>query len=496
MYTEVDTTGPDEGETVERSKMVDTRSAGFTLIEVMVTMLIVMVSVMLVGAVFVAVQTGTQETERRDQAQTFAQKIMAKARQVDYSELGFYTNDPNAPSGVVDLPVSTTTAGTVTLAKIKERAVVLGATRPAGTSLFTEGAVHTYTDRGFSYRVSTWVTEVPAIAPDTVSRSKRVTILTEWAPTGAVLNGSCGAQTSCAVQTMSRAAGGSDVDPVTGNSAYASSACRLTTATICETFIRSGRVLDGARMATRADVPLQSEPVDLYARTTKVATSVTATWTYVLDPASGASTKKVTVPLASSDGGTRWTATIPADPVHTGAGAAAVTPKGDIRPGAVDVTYTAKIAGATVTTTEPAFWSFTLATGASTDGLTAVQTSAVGTWCSAAGSGAPLSLDTTGHSVGLSKPATPTSSADTLTAIFTVPAAGGVRTIAVPAVLDQASPVFVDVNGTMLPSSAQATWTVTPPATSDCAMTSDIQVVIHRASDASDTVLNVRAATP
>lgn len=464
--------------------------AGVTMAEVLVSMVIVMVAVAMAAGALVSGQRATATTERTDESVAATQAIMAKARQVSYSDLGFYRSDAGAPSGVVTLPISDVAPASTATSPTKEQAVVLGTTRPAGTSPFTTAAVDTFTTKNVDYKVTTWVTAVPAIAPDTVSRAKRVTVRTEWAPTGAPLTGLCTGASRCSVQSMVRTAAGSDVDPTSGNSAQSSAACQSTRASVCESYVRSGRVLDGARMATGNDIPFQSEAVELYARTSKVATSVTASWTYTVATAQGTAVRNVTKTLTSDDGGTRWTATIDPDPVVENA-----VPKGDIRPGSVTVRYTAKIDGANVAASTPAFWSYTLATGADSDHITAAVGAAPAGWCAPV-SPAPIRVAVSGHSVGLRTGTVPTSSADTVSVVFTVPDAAGARTLSVDATLVAATPVFTNINGIDLASSTNAVWQVATPPTSDCSVTANAQVVVHRAADQTDTVVPVRIGAP
>lgn len=503
LYTRARTVRPRDQKGIMRR--INTRSDdGYTLVELLVTIMLAALLATLVISVVTTAMTHTRFTERRDEAISTTAGIMSKARQVDYAELGFYTPEiPGAMRGNVTLPLGKTTSSDGTSAQTVEKAILLGDTRPAGSVAFVENADTTRTDRNIDYRTKVYVTEVPPIAPDTISRAKRVTVQVEWAPTGTPLNGACSGPTRCLVETFIRVAAGSDLSPADGSSAATTSTCTAAAvANVCETYVRSGRVLDGSTMTgAGADIPLQNSDVDFYARTSSAATSVRATWTYRVAVAGGG-TSQVTkhVDLESNDGGIRWTGVVPADLPSTDPTDPTSTAKGTIRPGKVSVRFSARIGGEDVLKDVPAHWSYQIATGYDSDHVRASvnpASASATSWCVPSGVGPAIVVDVTGHSVGMTMMNPPTSASDTAAFVFATQASNGsVTTSKVPATLNSVRTVTQTDSGIELPVSSDATWSAVAPATTNCATTSLVGIEVHRTADATTTVIPLKLRTP
>ncbi len=457
---------------------------GMTLVEMMVALFLLTLVVTSLSLVITnGIRTQTV-TERADRATGLTQVIMSKARQAAFGELGFYDQDTTAPVGNVNLPISPVTTGG-TGPSITEEAVQLGP-RPPGKSTFTP-PVDEFTDDGIDYRVTTYVTWVPN-ADGSTPTAKRVTVVTQWAPAPADLTGDCTDQdTRCATQSLVRTAAASDIDPVTGQSPESS--CDPSTATICSAYARAGRVLDGATMASVSDAPQQVAPVDLFVHTSSTATSVNAQWTWL--NAAGTPVKVVNVPLSPGGDGTRWTAQVDPD---TQDGSS--THKGDIRPGANTVTFTATMDGGTDTVNRPVFWSYGLGADANTVSASIVDAT---TWCSPVGSATPVRFKVSGHSIGFTPTTQNAGAQDRVDVVFTSTTAGTTRTETVTATVDPTTVVQHEdiAHDIVIGGWAEAVWEVNPPSTEHCDNRA-VSVLLHRAADQTTTpvVLQLPAATP
>lgn len=468
-----------------------------TLVEMVVALAILVITI---TSMVLVIGNGLRTqamTERGGQTTGQAQLVMSKARELAFADLGFYTDDyahfstpavtPPANGTPIVLPINSVSAGVVG-ATLSEVPVNLGATRPYGKTVLTN-PVQSFTNHGVDYRVTTTVTWVPNANAATPT-AKRVTVVTQWAPSPTTLTGNCAqAKTHCTTQSIVRTASAADLDPVTGTAP--STNCLPTAKVICEAYIRSGRVMDGARMAGGVDTPTQVAPVDLYVRTASPATSVTATWSWKND--NGAITRTVTKPLTAGSDGTRWTATIPPDDTSANA-----TPKGDIRPGQVTVTFNAVISTTSVTATRDAFWSFAVADGDNQVTATLGGTGGTG-WCSPAGLATQVQFDVQGHSLGFTAGTQNPSTADSVDVVFTTLSGGVTRTQTVAAALDPASVASqaVVVNGQTVGGWVNASWKATPPPTDTCT-TRAVTVLVHRAADQTTTpiTLQLPATTP
>jgi hypothetical protein len=458
---------------------------GGTLVEAIVGLLLLSLTISFAAASSINSLRVQSTSERMAAYATATQSIMAKARQADYSDLGFYADDAQVRTGAVTLPVVDDSA-----AALAEQAILLGETRPASTSSFDVAPVETFENGGATYRVETFVTAVPPADGDDVSRARRVVVQGEWAPTvnAGQLDGTCtGADVHCSVQMIVRTASGSDIDPSTGASAADSSACTSTTPNVCESYIRSGRVLDGATMVSDADTARLNSDVDLYARTSVVADAVVATWTYQVASGSVVVPKAKSVELHSLDGGTRWSGLVEAD---TG------DPAGTILPGKVDVTFTATVPGGSVTSTTPAFWTVARDTGSEIDAVAVTLADPDSeAWCTPNGTGTPIRVTTTGGSVGMSATSATTAGADRAWATIAVREPNGAVTSQIVAATPIAvDPVTLNLSGTILQVSTNTTWELTAPGTASCATSAAASLVLARAIDGSTTTMPLRLA--
>ena len=466
------------------------RDAGMSLVEVMIAVVVIVMAVTALSLVVVSGIRTQVLTERVDRATGTTQVIVSKAREVDFANLGYYTTTDSTTTGAVVLPINAIDGAGAVGATLNETPVILGTLRPTGTPAFTPHVTDLVDEGGdgADFRVTTDVTWVPN-ADGTPSTAKRVTVVTKWGVTPANLAAACDTDgIRCTTQSMVRTATASDLDPVTKVSP--TSTCLAGAQLICEAYIRSGRVLDGATMASVNDFPQQISPVDLYVRTASKATSVKATWTWL--QGDGTVSKTVTASLAGGTDGTRWAYTVPADPAG-----ASTNYKGDIRPGAVKVTFNASSAsGAMPAVERGAFWSYAPADGA--DVVTA-SIAAATTWCSPLGSGTPVSFTVQGHSIGFD--ATPVgvitksaASADSVDVVFTSTVAGITKTVTKQAVVDPASIVKHDVmvNGITISGQVDATWTVASPPPTERCDNRGVTVIVHRAGDQTHTPIALR----
>lgn len=458
---------------------------GGTLVEAIVGLLLLSLTISFAAASSINSLRVQSTSERMAAYATATQSIMAKARQADYSDLGFYADDDQVRTGAVTLPVVDDSA-----AALAEQAIILGEGRPASTSSFDVAPVETFENGGATYRVETFVTAVPPAGGDDISRARRVVVQGEWAPNANAgqLDGTCtGPDVHCSVQMIVRTASGSDIDPSSGESAADSSACTSIDANICESYIRSGRVLDGATMVSDADTARLNSDVDLYARTSVVADSVVATWTYQVASGSVVVPKAKSVELHSLDGGTRWSGLVQAD---TG------DPAGTILPGKVEVTFTATVPGGTVTSTTPAFWTVARDTGSEIDAVTATLADPDSeAWCTPNGTGAPIRVTTTGGSVGMAATGATTAGADRAWATIAVREPDGAVTSQIVAATPVAvDPVTLNLSGTIVQVSTNTTWELTAPGTDSCATSSAASLVLARAIDGSTTTMPLRLA--
>jgi prepilin-type N-terminal cleavage/methylation domain-containing protein len=439
--------------------------AGFTLVEIIVSMVMILIVAAAAGRVLVSDFEGQRAIERDDPAVSLAGAILAAGSNTDYANLGYYENDSGFTPGSVTLPLNDATGN-----PLVEPQIDLGSIRPAGQTVFSPTTVdETY--QGQPFHAQVWVTK-------TADGSKRITVAGKWPSTGV-----CGdANVSCSTQTVTRAPWSADQTP---SGTAAPPACSSTLAAICQTYVRSGRVLDGEPFATLTSYPRQSEDVLLQVRTTAPATAVSATWTWVgLD----GSTKVVTIPSADvaftqvESDPTRWAATIPADPDDPGS-ANPASFRDWIRPGTVTVTFTATINGVKVVSSRDADWTYRSAIPVTAKLVTA------GT-CSALGAGQPATISVSGLSMGYGTTPASQSAADTVSVDYTVVASGQTKVVSVPATLVAATPQYVTSGGQMVAGHVDAQFTVTSPADQACpAVSPTAGVEVHRAIDGTTTTI-------
>lgn len=459
---------------------------GMTLVEVMVAFFILSIVTTGLGLIITNGLKTQALTERTDRITGITQVVMSKARQVDFAQLGYYTAD-GVTAGNVTVPVSPVTSGAVG-PSVTENRVILGTSRPPGTTPFAPPVQSITNESGVNYRITTHVTWVPNPSGAGAPTAKRVTTTTQWAPYPTALTGDCAqADTRCTTNSFIRSATASDLDPVTGTSP--SSTCTPGAAIICESYVRAGRVLDGATMISATDVPEQAAPVDLYVRTASTASAVTATWQW--KNAAGTVVKTVNVPLTGGSDGTRWTAEVSPD-----ASGATTAYKGDIRPGTVDVKFTATIGGSPVTVVKPAFWSYAPANGA--DAINATVVSAAN-WCSPVGAGTPVTFAVQGHSIGFTENTQNPSAKDRVEVVFTTTTGGVTRTESVPASVVPGSVTAENQvqHDVITGGWVNAQWRAVPPATERCDNRS-VSVVVYRAVDQTTTpiILPLPTTTP
>lgn len=456
---------------------------GLSLIETLVCVfLVTVVSLAVLGTEVTRVSTVTR-SERMSVAQGQSAAVVAKIRQSDFNDLGFYSDDQGVMPQV-NLPLGSTQDARDTL---REDTVILGSVRPSFSSTFTAKPVMVFSDGKQDYKVSVHVTKVTPTDGSSANHAKRITVVTEWGPKGQgdALSGTCEASiNSCSVQSVVRYPSGSDVDP-DGNSASSSSACLVVQNAICETYVRSGRVLDGSMLASNFDNVFQSDAVTFESRTTQPATAMRATWQYTVRSANGAvSTRSESVQLTSTNGGTLWKGEVPADGLDA-------DPRGIIRPGTVDVRFAATFdsAPATATKDTQAFWSYQMNTNGAGDRLTATlsdESRGATTWCQASGTPTALTFSTSGHSAGFDIGTdVPTSSRDNIAVLFTVREGGKIVTKSVTPTLISRDDITETVNGSNFIVGASAQWSVVPPTTSTCSVSRTAVVSITRASDKS-----------
>ena len=460
---------------------------GLTLIELMVALVITMATITGLLLIFTSGIKNQVMTERVDRATGTTQVIVSKAREVDFTNLGFYTStDAGSPSATVtsvSLPISSVGATGVVGAALSEAPVELGTVRPAGVLAFAD-PVKNETIDGVDYRTTTTVTWVPNADLSTPT-AKRVTVVSKWGVHPANFAAACDTSgIRCTTQSLVRTATASDMDPVTG--ARPADTCVAGAKVICEAYIRSGRVLDGATMASVTDAPQQVADVDLFVRTASAASGVSATWTWT--SASGSVYKTVTETLSGGADATRWAYTLPAD-------ATGSTYKGDVRPGSTTVHFTANFAGTPVSVDRPAFWSYSLGAGA--EAISANIVSAAN-WCSVLGTGTPITFAVAGHSIGFTATTQDPAAKDTVDAVFTTTTGSFTKTVTVPAVVDPASITPQDLTTGASPGGTDvvggwvnANWVVTAPATDRCDNRA-VTVMVHRSADQTTTPVPLR----
>jgi len=461
---------------VKRLLLRDT--SGFTLVEAIVMIVLLAIAVTMIaiaGTNGLRMQATAERTAIAANAQA---DILAQARQVDYAELGFYDDQDGAVSGTITLPLRDDRGQ-----QLRESVVSLGATAPGILPFDVEPAQEFVDDEDkprVAYRATTWITDT--VLGDGTLSAKRVTVRMEWIPLADAdaLDGTCtAAKVRCSTQTIVRAATGSDIDAA-NRSAWSTSKCKTAAApSVCETYVRSGRVLDGSTMVSSTDLPAQRHSVDLYARTSAVATSMVASWSFqVSTPAGGTTTLHRSVALESTDGGIRWSGLVEAD-------ADGASPRGDIRPGQVDVTFTAKMAedGSTRSVVAKAFWSV----GLDSHGALSVNPASLTGTCTP--TGGVVTFAVAGHSAGLRLTGSPTAAADTLEVVFPTTMGGVTDSVTVPAQLVAVEPVIEVIAGTPVEVATVATWRVSTPVTSNCEVTRHASVQVHRAVDR--TVTNI-----
>ncbi|XBH22892.1 hypothetical protein V5R04_06675 [Jonesiaceae bacterium BS-20] len=475
---------------MNRFQAAQTRDTGYTLVETLSA--IFLVTLVSISTASSGIQQAriTGYTQHLSVAQGHATKIISDGRKANFEDLGFYQSDPGAPTGTVNLPLTTVDGPPE---PVKEDAVVLGAQRPTTASTFTAGPHETFKSGGHIFKAATYVTEVNPQPGADRSRGKRITVVMQWAPENQeeTLTGQCTLDSrNCAVESIVRTASGSDIDPISGDYASSTSTCTLAAAAVCESYVRSGRVLDGATMASAYSSPVQNDDVDLHARVTQPARAMTATWTHQVPTPKGIQAKTVTKELSSTDGGTRWSVTVPADnltDLNNGAG-----PKGEIRAGDVKVTFTAQFDNAPAhTRSTDSFWAYQMSTGDTVDHVDASlspESATATTWCSPI-TPQPLTFEVTGHSVGLKTTNSPTSAADRVYVVFTTKNGTTTSTTKVEASIIEARDVTRNISGTLVTISANADWKVTPPPTANCDVTSTAVVIVERAVDRSTTTL-------
>lgn len=463
------------------------RDAGMTLVELMVAFMIISVAV---TAMLFVVTSGMKNqvlTERSDRATGTTQVIISKARQVDFVNLGFYAGDylpAGPPAGAAVLPINAVGATGIVGAALNEARVDLGAdpdaagpllatTRSAGVAAFTPPVLDELDVDGVDYRTTTTVTEVLG------TEARRVTVVSKWGITPASLSAACDTSgIRCTTQSLVRTAMAADVDPVTGIAP--TDTCVAGAKLICEAYIRSGRVLDGATMASATDTPAQVADVDLFVRTASKATTVSAQWKWL--NADGSTNTVITKSLASGADGTRWVYTVPAD-----ISGATTTHKGEIRPGTLKVVFNAVMAvgGSAPAVERDAFWSYAVAGGS--DAVSASVSDATN-WCV---SGNPVQFAVVGHSIGFDAGTKSQGAQDTVDVVFTTT---DTTTKTVTVAASVIGPVSVQeqvVNGKVISGWVNATWTATPPPTTRCDNRA-VTVVVHRAADHTTTPMALR----
>lgn len=454
------------------------RDDGFTLIEMLVTMVLVAIIGSTLAMAISATHRSTVSNERSDDVLARSAEALAWARATDYADLGYFESDAGRPAATpVALPLRNTTAGG---APVTESPVLLPGQRPGTDPSGTLS--QRWTVGGTDYRLTTWITALPPVGSDTISRAKRVTVRTEWGGNGTPLEGLCTGRTACSVQTVVRTAQGSDQNPTDGSAVLLDSACATGSSPICASWVRSGRVLDGAVMTAGGTLPRQSLPVELYLRTRAPSTSVSARWQIASTDPDGGPARTIDVPLTPLDSDrTRWSAILAPDDL-----AVTKTPRGDVAPGAHQVLFTVvgQTAAGNGTQTLTATWSYTMSTGTPRDVVTATVVSAPAR-CTAG----TVELRVTGHSLGLTqanRAAPPPHAADTVTVLLPSPSGPSTRHAAAAQTV---TPVTEQIGETQLLVSADATWRVSIPATANCDERTTFDVVVHRAADQTRTVI-------
>lgn len=493
---------------VPRAQDKSRREHGFTLIEVLVT-----VVVLLIAGTFITssiMQSLQQKVEARQLAvaNNWVRAIDKSAGSADYADLGFYTGQLGAPTSTepISVPVNSRSA------PLSEAPVVLGdgalvrsSSFPVVPSMTVAAAAPDpddatpLTDSGASYKIETWVTHATPADGIASSPGKRITVRVQWGKNPALFDGTCRAGVRCITQSLLRPADSATSNPLDGADAGASGRCRAATPAVCDTYVRSGRVLGLATLNAGGTAPSQIANVDLAARTTVPADSLEASWTF--QTASGPRT--VTQALVGDEAGTAWAATIPADEINADGTAAQI--KAKILPGSVQVTFTATFGGTSAQATTQASWSYTVPSdrlGAHVQAGVVLPEEGDPSWCSPTGEGSLIVAYVDGLSAGFTETDPITAADDRVDFLFTVTDPGGAtRSVTVPAsvvpgsvsAMDEA---VVDDHGVPFSSASRAWWMVAAPPSSDCSRGTTVLIRVHRAVDQSTTVVPATLTPP
>lgn len=456
------------------------RQAGLSLVEMLVAIVMIVVVMTAALVVFTRGMRISAVSERDDQSVALAQDVLSRARQTSFAELGFFENDPDAPP--VGVPIMLPIEATNGLA-VSEPPISLGEERHTGTRPFVPRVQRIVMDTRqgeATYRVETTVTNPTGAEPAT---ARRVTVNVQRAFGDVThLTGDCTQEgTECVVQSTLRAATASDFDQVSGQ--MPEPACLPgQDDLICDAYIRSGRVLDGATMVSDQDIPEQVAPVDLFVRTADPASRVIATWQW--RNADGAVIRSVDHEMTGGSDGTRWNVTIAPDPLSVDG--LQRQQQGYIRPGRITVTFRATTdTGQSQTRDVPAFWSFA-AGEAATVGV--ALESAEDDWCTPQG-GQAIQFGVEGLSIGFTPDTQNPSARDVVAVVFTTTdAAGRASTTRVPATVVPGSVETVNTggdHGQVWGGWVNASFTAQVPPTLACNRA--VAVVVDRAIDATRT---------
>lgn len=474
------------------SQVASLKQRGLTLADAVVAGFLITVGLGIIAGGVIQSLDSQRQSEHHAVTQSAQQDVIAQARQANYHDLGYFEDDPasgfSTSGDRIELPVRDNEGQGQ---QLEEEPVQLAQSRPSQPTTFTPPPVEKFSESGYTYRVDVAITHVTTGSADgNTAYARRATVQVESIP-GAdredELTGSCeGDEVRCTHQTLVRVADAAD--PLMEDDEVADrTRCESDENIICTTFVRQGRVLDGAVLADDNEDPLQVSPVTFTARTSQPASDVQAEFT-IVRPTPGGSTSTVTESLSLEPinaAGTRWAAEIPADSGH---------PKGLIRPGPAQASFTASFAGGTDTAEHGTVrWSLDVNQGLDTDHVTAEWVDDVPdgqAWCSPVGDGQDLRVQIEGHSVGLREDNTPTSGADTVTAAFTTTGPeDAVTTEKVEADLVSAEPETVTISGTVIEVATRATWAISPPATESCEAMRTVSVLVHRAADDTTTTI-------
>lgn len=404
------------------------RDEGFTVVEALVSFFMLALLTLAVGALLANSAQLRTSTNRSELAAAHIAKVLQRSQQTPFTALGYYTSDAGAPSGQVSLPLWRTPEGAVTSdpakctvepcpTRIVEDAVVLGPFRPADSEPFYP-PTEVVDIKGMPVRIDTWVT-------DSAHGTRRLTVQAEW-PAG---DGTC-AEGTCLVQSFTRAATSNERAP---SGEVLAQGCKSETLTICAAFVQSGRVLEGGSFIAEGSTARQDAPVLLEVSTSKPVSAVSATWTYD-EGTPGAQVITISDFQQRSDGSPRWFAVIPADDVDVAVGRV----KGVVRPGSVNVTFTASDGANNASAQVLAQWTYTSPSAPTVQVVGEVPT------CAAGDSGLTLRLRVNQLSFGFADEFASDGSKDTVQVTFTVNTPSGKRT--------------QTVNATFVPGSAVQTY--------------------------------------